>query len=215
MIELIKSIILKLLNLRVIVIPIFFIIMNSSCNRKYSESLFFNKSCQCDSVAVMSYDFIEEEDGSIYSIPKKEPFNFIFILDSSKVLIDNKEYHLLIAGIQKDTIGFIRVDNSLYKYREGLIGSEEILFNLNQQVIDTWRILEDGYFKNYKIKISNIGFDKVLNDSVYNFKCEFERGLPHGCSFTEFKISKHNGIVGYSIEIEGELGVDTINCICK
>ncbi len=194
---------------------IILLFLNLTCYSQESDSLFFNKSCQCDSVTVMNYDFIEEEDGNIYSIPNKESFNFKFIVDSTAVLIDNKKYHSLIVGIQKDTIGFVQVKREYYKYRGNLTGKDEILFNLKKQINDSWKISEDGYFKNYRIILSNITYDKNLNDSIYTFKCESKRMLPHGYSFNDFKVSKKRGIVGYSLEVDGDLGLDTINCKCQ
>ena len=189
--------------------------LNLSCYSQNPDIFYFNKSCQCDSIYIMSYDFVVKDDSTIYSIPKKESFNFGFTLDSSVVIIDNKEYHFLVAGIKKDTVGLVHMDKEYYKYRMDITGQDAILFNFNKKINDGWLISENGYFKNYRIALSNITYDKKLNDKVYSFKCELNRAFPHGYSFIDFRVSKKYGIVGYSLEVDGELGIDTVICDCK
>ena len=196
------------------ILPIMVMLSISCENQPYRNSI-FNKSCNCDSIPVMSLDFMMDDDSAIYSIPQKVAFNFSFIIDSSAILINNKNYHFLIAGIQNDTVGLICINENNYTYRADKKAKDDILFDFNKKINESWLITGDGYFKNYNIKLSKILFDNTLNDSVYFYQSDFKRLFPFGYSFTNFRVSKKLGIIGYCLEVDGDLGIDTLNCICR
>ena len=50
------------------ILPILVMLSISCENQPYRNSI-FNKSCNCDSISVMSLDFMMDDDSAIYSIP--------------------------------------------------------------------------------------------------------------------------------------------------
>ena len=183
-------------------------------NQPFPKKNIYNKKYKCDSIAMLSNNYIMDDDSTIYNIPKKVAFDFKFMIDSSIILIDKKEYHYLIAGLNPDTVGLISKNENYYTFRNDKQSEDNILFDFNRQVADTWIIPDEGYFNDYNIKLTDIYYNKDLNDSIYCFQFDLERVFPHGYSFTEFRVSKKYGVINYSLEVDGDLGLDTVNCNC-
>lgn len=170
-------------------------------NSTIIKSNIFNHKCLCDSLYVENYNFNFEDDSAIYSVMKKEPFEFQLFADKKFVSINGTNYYYFLAGLNVDTIGLIEISNNGYLFKKDINGNNALLFDFNAKLNDCWEINEEGYFKDYKICLKEIKYNSVLKDSVYSFSYDYKGfKFPNGYYFVNFEVSQYYGIVGYSFD---------------
>ena len=187
----------------IVVCIVFMFVLLHGCKFKkvMLNARIFDRTYTCDSISVPTYNFTFEDDSAMYSVMKKELFNFKMKIDRNYINLDGEEYHYFLAGLDIDTIGLINITENSYRYKQTKEKNESaLLFDFNKKINDSWVIKEDGYFKNYEVRLAEVNYDELLRDSVYTFIYNFiGTRFPNGYYFEKFYISKRYGIMGYSL----------------
>ena len=178
-----------------------FVLLHSCLTEKASvNQIVFGKKFSCDSIVSHTYDFILEEDSTLYSSVIKEPFNFKLHILEDYIKINKAKYYYLLGGINIDTLGLLDITDDLYMYRLNKSSEENaVLFNFKKDLKDSWQIKEKGYFNNYEVVLESIKYNKALKDTVYSFNYNFlGKKFPNGYYFTNFHVSKQYGVLSFS-----------------
>ncbi len=186
---------------------LFVVILLSRCSPTLEkEQQVFNNICTCDSLSFFDYTSIYmDDDSNIISIPRKEPFTYYFMIDSSYLFIDGNKYHKFIVGRKEtDIIGYINILDRKYVYRKNPDMEDILLFDFNVIMFDKWSNNVRGPFNHYSIWLQNKYYDVDIADTIFVFEFNYtdaktSSGLYYKYMFVSeiygmLKLSFSNGI---------------------
>lgn len=188
---------------KIIALCIFLSFLFFSCATKkktLESTIFFKQNYKCDSIYAPTYNFILEDDSSIYSPMEKEPFDFKLQIIEDCVKIDGLKYYYVLGGLNTDTLGLINITDDTYLYKKNKDSNKSVvLFSFNKELNDSWVIKDGGYFSDYEVILNDIKYNEALKDAIYIFSYNFIGDkFPNGYYFENFKVSKKYGILSFS-----------------